>query len=42
MDNIVIEQKLESLRRSLQRIKEKCPKILEILKVVNNYVSRKI
>lgn len=31
MDREVIEQKLESLRRCLQRIKEKCPPSAEIL-----------
>ena len=31
MDNELIEQKLESLRRCLQRIQEKCPSSAEVL-----------
>jgi len=40
MDWNVIEQKLESLRRSLRRVKEKCPENVEAL--VEDYDAQDI
>jgi hypothetical protein len=40
MDWVLIEQKLESLRRSVRRVKEKCPE--NAAAIANNYDAQDI